>query len=75
MLLRRNPPPYLPVPQHNKLHAASVLQLMHCILTKGGLVPSYADPLIQMACYLAAIVHDYEHVGLTNGALGSWVWV
>lgn len=32
-------------------------------------MPGYADPLTHLAAYLAAIVHDYEHVGRTNDYL------
>lgn len=56
-------------PYHNRTHAADVLQTMHALLTRGGLVPHYADPLTQLACYLAAATHDLEHVGLTNDFL------
>ena len=40
---------------HNRVHAADVLQSMHVLLTKGGLVPHYADPLTMMAGYVAAV--------------------
>ena len=56
-------------PYHNCTHAADVLQTMHVLLHRGGLVPGYADPLSLLACYLAAIVHDFEHVGLSNDFL------
>lgn len=57
---------YRPNPYHNATHAADVLQTLHVILHRGGLVPHYADPLLLLAAYLAAVVHDYEHGGLTN---------
>ena len=49
--------------QHNSMHASDVLQAVHQILCQGGLLTErgYADPLTQLACYVAAIVHDYEH--------------
>jgi 3'5'-cyclic nucleotide phosphodiesterase len=33
------------------------------------LAPGYADPLHTLACLTAAIVHDFEHGGLTNDFL------
>ncbi|MEW5314060.1 MAG: hypothetical protein WDW38_005584 [Sanguina aurantia] len=54
---------------HNKRHAASVLQSLHVLLTRGELVPHYADPATLLGCYIAAVIHDYEHVGLTNDFL------
>ena len=40
---------------HNRVHAADVLQSLHVLLTKGGLMPHYADPLTMMAAYVAAV--------------------
>ena len=56
-------------PYHNRTHAADVLQTMHVILHRGGLVPGYADPITLLACYLAAIIHDFEHLGYNNDFL------
>ncbi len=56
-------------PYHNSRHAADVLQTFHMILHRGGLMPGYADQLTVMACYLAAVVHDYEHLGRSNDFL------
>ena len=56
-------------PYHNRTHAADVLQTLHVLLHRGGLVPGYADPITLLACYLAAIVHDFEHVGFNNDFL------
>jgi len=56
-------------PYHNKIHAADVLQTMQVILKRGGMLPGYADPLTHMACLLAAVIHDYEHMGCTNDFL------
>jgi hypothetical protein len=32
-------------------------------------MPGYVDPLHLMACYTAAVMHDFEHGGLTNDFL------
>ncbi|GIL62517.1 hypothetical protein Vafri_16725 [Volvox africanus] len=67
--MRRVEEGYRPNPYHSKTHAADVLQTLHVIIHRGGLAPGYVDPLTLMACYLAALVHDYEHGGLTNDYL------
>ncbi|KAJ9516140.1 hypothetical protein QJQ45_024568, partial [Haematococcus lacustris] len=56
---------------HNAIHAADVLQTMHVVLQRSGMLPRYADPLTHLACLLAAAVHDLEHVGLTNDFLNN----
>ncbi len=56
---------------HNSRHAADVLQSLHMIMHQGGLVPGYVDQLTMLGCYLAAVVHDYEHVGRSNDYLVS----
>ncbi len=49
-------PPRATCPQHNKTHAADVLQTLHVLLLQGGLVGSgYCDPLTHLACLLAAV--------------------
>ncbi|KXZ47713.1 hypothetical protein GPECTOR_33g595 [Gonium pectorale] len=67
--LRRLEEGYRPNPYHSKTHAADVLQTFNVVIHRGGLSPGYVDPLSLMACYLAALVHDYEHGGLTNDYL------
>ncbi|KAJ9520545.1 hypothetical protein QJQ45_007397 [Haematococcus lacustris] len=57
---------YCANPYHNRSHAADVVQTMHMLLTRGGLMPGYADHLTQLAAYLAAVCHDYQHIGRTN---------
>ncbi|GFH21958.1 phosphodiesterase [Haematococcus lacustris] len=57
---------YCANPYHNRSHAADVVQTMHMVLTRGGLMPGYADRLTQLAAYLAAVCHDHQHVGRTN---------
>ncbi|KAF5832352.1 hypothetical protein DUNSADRAFT_11762 [Dunaliella salina] len=41
-------------------------QTLHAICTLGGLSQAVAEPLLVLAAYLAAIVHDHEHEGVTN---------
>ncbi|KAG2443397.1 hypothetical protein HXX76_001757 [Chlamydomonas incerta] len=67
--LRRVEEGYRANPYHSKTHAADVLQSLHVLIHRGGLAPGYVDPLSLMACYLAAIIHDFEHGGLTNDYL------
>ena len=67
--LRRVEEGYKMNPYHNCTHAADVLQTLYVLLHRGGLVPGYADPITLLACYLAAIVHDFEHVGFNNDFL------
>lgn len=54
---------------HNATHAADVLQSMRALLLLGHLYPRVTDLLGVLACYLAAVVHDYEHTGRTNDFL------
>merc|ERR1719440_825065 len=66
---------------HNRAHGASVLHLMHCLLSLGGLAEAAAvaaesveepvrrEKLVLLAGLLAAIVHDYEHEGVNNDFL------
>jgi len=68
-------------PYHNRTHAASVLHIMHVLLSMGGVAASCAAAgadvadeerrvaLVQMAGLLAAAVHDFEHEGLSNDFL------
>jgi hypothetical protein len=46
-----------------------LLLLLLLLLLRGGLMPGYVDPLHLMACYTAAVMHDFEHGGLTNDFL------
>lgn len=52
-------------PYHNRKHAAGVLQAMSMILPRMGFV----DDISWLACYFAAIIHDYDHGGYTNDFL------
>eukprot|EP00879_Flechtneria_rotunda_P005016 GHRR01005292.1.p1 GENE.GHRR01005292.1~~GHRR01005292.1.p1 ORF type:complete len:859 (+),score=362.03 GHRR01005292.1:904-3480(+) len=67
--LRRMEEGYKQNPYHNAMHAADVLQTYNVIIHRGGLVPGYVEPLHMMACFTAAVVHDFEHGGLTNDFL------
>ncbi len=58
-------------PYHNSRHAADVLQSFHMILHHGGLMPGYVDQQALLACYLTAIIHDFEHRGLSTDYLTS----
>ena len=52
-------------PYHNAEHATEVLQRTHIILQHT--TDKKVFPKIKLfACYIAAIIHDYNHVGLTN---------
>lgn len=56
-------------PYHNRRHAAYVLQSMHVIIHKGGMLGGYVDDITLLTCYLAAILHDFDHGGYTNDFL------
>ncbi len=45
---------YQEQPYHNKTHAADVLQTMHVLLQRTGMVGTYTEPLTHLACLLAA---------------------
>ena len=47
---------------------------MHVVLIGSGMLPHYADPLTHLAAYLAAVVHDFEHIGRTND-VGAFVHI
>ena len=43
---------------------------MHAIMVEGGLLEGLGgDPLLRLACHLAAICHDYQHKGVSNDFL------
>jgi len=61
---------------HTRAHAASVLHSMHALLELGGLAQlSHLNDAectfeeTRLACWIAAAVHDYDHLGLTNDFL------
>lgn len=56
---------------HNFMHASSVLHCIHMIMTKGGVAERLStDPkshaLILLVAYIAAVIHDYQHLGVSN---------
>jgi len=63
-------------PYHNSAHAASVLHMMHGHLNQGGVLEvavralgGGCGNLERMAGLLAAAVHDFEHLAVTNDFL------
>jgi cAMP-specific phosphodiesterase 4/high affinity cAMP-specific and IBMX-insensitive 3',5'-cyclic phosphodiesterase 8 len=56
-------------PYHNRRHAADVVQTAHMLLTRGYMAVHEIDALTQLAFYLAAAVHDFQHPGRTNDFL------
>lgn len=69
-------------PYHNRAHAASVLHSMHALLEQGGIMKAVAPAfdtvngstyqngqVERMACLLAAAIHDFEHLGVSNDFL------
>lgn len=57
-------------PYHNRIHAADVLQSLHVLVARGGLRErDFCDDVSLLACYLSAIIHDFEHKGVNNDYL------
>lgn len=57
-------------PYHNRIHAADVLRSLHVLLSRGGLIEAgYCENQVLLACYLSAIIHDYQHKGVNNDFL------
>ena len=52
-------------PFHNSLHVADMLQACHVFMYQLRLLGKLSDFDI-LAVFLAAIIHDYRHAGLTN---------
>jgi hypothetical protein len=63
---------YQPNPYHNKTHAADVLQTMHVLLLRSGMVGAYADPLTHLACLLAAAGMVLETAVKLCLSRGNW---
>ena len=52
------------------IHVASVVQITHMLLTRGGVMKSNAmTQLQQLATYISAVVHDFQHGGVNNDFL------
>lgn len=68
---------YFGNPYHNNVHVTSVLQMLHMILTTGGIVETLFSQddegskaaVVMAAAYVAAAGHDAGHRGLTNECL------
>lgn len=61
---------YNPLPYHNAIHVASVVQLTHMLMTHGGIMRAkVVDDLTLLASLMAATVHDYGHGGVNNDFL------
>jgi len=59
-------------PYHNRTHASSVLHSMHALLEHVIAHTDEADSTLEqmrLACWIAAAVHDYDHLGVTNDYL------
>ncbi|KAH3762353.1 cAMP-specific 3',5'-cAMP phosphodiesterase 4 [Pelomyxa schiedti] len=57
-------------PYHNKYHAADVVQAFHSMLSRAEEAsPEFSatlTPLERLACFVAAVSHDYKHPGRNN---------
>ena len=62
--LRKIEDGYRHVPYHNRIHACDVLQRVYAIVQTVAADVFSADEKI--SCYLAAIIHDFEHAGVSN---------
>ena len=65
---------YLDNPYHNSTHAADVAQTIHVLLSCGGdesLVARYLTDVDILAAVLSALIHDFQHPGLSNSYLVS----
>ncbi|ORX59888.1 HD-domain/PDEase-like protein [Piromyces finnis] len=56
---------YHDLPFHNKVHATDVLHAMSYLL-KNPRIMSMCNTIDIMCCYIAAIIHDYDHPGYSN---------
>ena len=56
------------------VHVASVVQMTHMLMHHGGVLASQAlTQRQQLATYFSALVHDFEHGGVNNDFLVSWL--
>jgi len=63
---------YKDVPYHNAFHAADVVSRTCAILQRDRILTnsdSSSDKLLLLSAVVAAVVHDYQHPGLSNGFL------
>ncbi|KAK9863469.1 hypothetical protein WJX84_000706 [Apatococcus fuscideae] len=54
---------------HNRIHACCVLQVMHLLMHHGLIAAAVLPDLMVLACYLAAVCHDFQHPGVNNDFL------
>jgi hypothetical protein len=64
--LRRIEDGYPDNPYHSRIHATAVLHMTYMLISQGGVMKTAFEPETVMCCYLAAIMHDYKHPGLTT---------
>lgn len=58
---------YQPNPYHNGTHGADVCQMTHYIMESGNLKETISmTENDQIACILAALIHDFDHPGFNN---------
>ena len=55
-------------PYHNAVHAADVVQAMHCYLQEERLAVTLT-PLERLTAIIAAITHDLDHPGVNQAFL------
>ena len=53
-------------PYHNSTHACCVLHTTYKIFKEGGVDRTQFQPQAILACYLAAMTHDFDHPGTTT---------
>lgn len=63
---------YKPLPYHNSLHSADVMQACALFLSKGDIIEqAKLESIHIMAFLIAAMIHDVKHPGVTNSFLES----
>ena len=57
------------LPYHNELHVAQVVSRMFALVKYGGRRDLLEDKAVSAACILAAAIHDFGHLGVSNAYL------